>query len=322
MLRGFLVIAALLASSAVASAEVTLASARAQFEAMHNEDAQRQFELLLAQQPDDARLLYYLGRLQLRQYHRQQAVDTLRRAVALQPAVTEYRLSLCEAIGAYIDDVPFYRKLSLAQDIHRHLEIALANDSRSFNVHDGLMKFYLSAPALIGGGHDKAVQEAAQIAAIDPARGHVASGVIARHDLRYADAESEFRAAAAAAPADPLPRYELGRTQLAQQHYDTAFATFEDLMRRFPAETAAYYHGAEVALRSGQRLDRGGDWLKTYLARGPIRDEDPSMVMAYRLFGKLSELTEHREAARSAYRTALQLDPADTEVARALDKLD
>ena len=322
MLRSIPGLAALMLSATVAASDVTLASARAQFEAMHTEEAQRQFEQLQMQQPDDAAVLYYLGRLQLRQYHRKQAVQDLRRAVELQPAVTEYRLSLCEALGAYIDEQPFYRQLGLAQEIHNQLQTALAGDSRSVGVHDGLMKFYLSAPALIGGGHDKALQEAGQIAALNPARGHVAYGVIANHDKRYADAEREFRAATLAAPSDLLPRYELGQAQLAQRHYDAAFGTFEDLMRQFPLETAAYYHFANVAALSGQRLERGTEILKAYLARGPVSDEDPTLVMAYRVLGRLSELTAHRDDARNAYRIALQLDPADAEIAQALQKLD
>jgi tetratricopeptide (TPR) repeat protein len=322
MLRGLATLLALMLCAAAVASEITLTTARAEFEAMHTEEAQRQFEQLLKRQPDDAAALYYLGRLQLRQHRRKQAVQDLRRAVELQPTATEYRLSLCEALGAYIDEQPFYRQLGLAQEIHQQLDIALAGDPRSFGVHDGLMKFYLAAPALIGGGRDKALQEARQIAAINPARGHVAYGVIANHDRRYADAEREFRAAMQAAPPDAVARYDLGQAQLAQQHYDAAFATYEDLMRQLPRETAAYYHLANAALQSGQRLERGIEALKTYLARGPVRDEDPSPAQAYRLLGRLSESSLRKDDARSAYRSALQLDPSDAEVAQALRKLD
>jgi tetratricopeptide (TPR) repeat protein len=322
MLRGLASMLALLLSAAAVATEITPASARAEFEAMHTEEAQRQFELLLARQPDDAAALYYRGRLQLRQHRRKQAVQDLRRAVELQPATTEYRLSLCEALGAYIDEQPFYRQLGLAREIHQQLESALAGDPHSIGVHDGLMKFYLAAPALIGGGRDKALHEAQQIAAINPALGHIAYGVIASHDQRYADAEREFRAAMQAAPADPAARYELGQAQLAQQHYDAALATYEEMLRQFPRETAAYYHLANAAWQSGQRLVAGIEALKIYLARGPVRDADPSLAQAYRLLGRLSESSLRRDDARSAYRTALQLDPGDVEVAQALRKLD
>jgi tetratricopeptide (TPR) repeat protein len=324
MLRGFAGMLLLLAlrGAAAAVSDVTPESARVQFETMHTEEAQRQFEQLNAQKPDDPAVLYYLGRIQLRQHHRKQAVLALRRAVELRPEITDYQLSLCDALGAYIDEQPFYRKLGLAEEIHKHLLMALANDPRSTDVHDGLMKFYLSAPALIGGSHDKALQEAARIAVLNPARGHVAYGLIADHDERFVDAEREFLAAIQIAPDDLLQRYELGQAQLAQRHYEAAFGTFEGLIRRFPRETAAYYYFAGVAVQSGQRLERAAEALKTYLSRGPTSDDDPSPVLAYRLLGRLSELTAHSDQARSAYRTALQLDPADTEIAQALQKLD
>ena len=311
-----------LAVSASAAAEVTLESARADFEAMRTVDAQRQFSQLLAQHPDDPGLLYYLGRLQLRQYHRRDAVELLRRAVALRPTNTRYQLDLCEAIGAYIDEQPFYKKLGLAQEIHQHLLVALANDPRSVAVHDGLMKFYIEAPAVIGGGVDKAQQEAEQIAALDASRGHVAFAVIATHQRRYADAERELRAAVQAAPDDPLPRYALGQAQVAQQHFDAALSTYSEILKRFPRETAAYYQIAAVAMTSGHQLGRGLDAAKTYVARGPLIDDDPSPLQAYRLLGRLLEKCDEPAKARDAYRTALQLDPTDDAAAQALQKLD
>lgn len=322
ILRGLGAFLALVFAAAVCAADVSMDSARTQFFAMHSEEAQRQFEALRAQNPSDAEVLYYLGRLELRQFHRKQAVKLLRRAVELQPDVVEYRISVCEAIGAYIDDVPFYRQLGLAQEIYKHLETALALDPKSIQVHDGLMKFYLAAPALIGGGHDKAVAEAAQIAVLNPSRGYVATGLIAVNDKRYADAERDFRAAIQVSPNDPLARYELGKVQQAQKRFDAAFATFEEVMQLLPKETAAYYYYARTAAMANQRLDRGTERIKIYLARGQVIDDDPSLVAAYRVQGRLAELSSRLDVARSAYQTALRLDPDNAGAAAALKKLD
>ncbi|TXH05070.1 MAG: tetratricopeptide repeat protein [Nevskiaceae bacterium] len=322
MIRRVFVALALLCGAASAWADITLDTARAEFRAMHNEEAQRQFEQLRTQAPDDPVVLHYLGRLQLRAYHRRQAVDLLRRAVALAPDIAEYRINLCEALGAYIDEVPFYRKLTLAREIHRNLLAGVAADPSVVDLHDGLMKFYLDAPLIIGGGHDQAEDEAARIAALDPVRGHVAHGVIAAHDRHYGEAEREFRAAIEAAPDRPLARYELGRVQLAQGHYDAALATYRALQQALPGETAVYYAMAEVAAQSGQRLEAGLTALNIYLARGPRTDDDPSLALAYRLLGRLSARGDRPEAAREAYRTALRLDPGDGVAAQALRQLD
>lgn len=222
ILRGLGVGIALLFSAGVFAADANLQSARTQFFAMHTEEALRQFEALRVQNPDDAEVLYYLGYLQLRQFHRKTAVKLMRRAVELKPEVVDYRIGACEAIGAYIDDVPFYRQIGLAREVYQNLKAGLAVDPKSIEVHDGLMKFYLGAPALMGGGHDKAVAEAAQIAVLNPSRGYVATGLIAVSDKRYGDAERDFRAAIQVAPDDPLPRYELGKVQLARRHFDSA----------------------------------------------------------------------------------------------------
>ena len=323
ILRGLSAFIALLFATATAfAADVSLDSARVQFFAMHTEEAQLQFELLQSQNPSDAEVLYYLGRLQLRQYHRKSAVKLLRRAVESEPDVVAYRISVCEAIGAYIDDVPFYRQLGLAQEVYKHMQAALALDPRSVQVHDGLMKFYLAAPALIGGGHEKAVTEAAKIAVLNPSRGYVATGFIAVHDKRYANAERDFRAAIQIAPTDPLARYELGKVQQTQKHFDAAFATFEEAMQVLPRETAAYYHFANTAALANQRVDLGTEKIKIYLARGQVIDDDPSLVAAYLVQGRLAELSSKPDAARTAYQTALRMDPDNAAAAAALQKLD
>ncbi|PTU31022.1 tetratricopeptide repeat protein [Stenotrophobium rhamnosiphilum] len=322
ILRGISALLALLLGTAVFAADVTLDSARAEFVAMHSDEAQRQFTLLQAQTPNDPAVLFYLGRLQLRQNHRKTAVQLLRRAVELKPDNVDYRIWISAAIGAYIDDVPFYRKLSLAQEIHQHLDAALLVDPRSVDVRDGLVRFHLAAPTIIGGGRDKAVAEAARLMALDRSEGSIANGVIAIHDKRYVDAEREFRAAIQAAPKSAAPRYELGKLQQIQKNFDAAFATFEDVMQLLPRETAAYYHYAHTAALANQRLDSGLEKVKVFLARGPMTDEDPTPVMGYRVLGRLSALSAKKDAARNAYQTALKLDPDNAETAAALKKLD
>lgn len=322
ILRGLSAFIALLLSTVVLATDVSLDSARTQFFAMHTEEAQRQFEALRLQNPDDAEILYYLGYLQLRQYHRKAAVKLMRRAVELKPDVVDFRIGVCEAIGAYIDDVPFYRQIGLAREVHEHLLAGLKIDSKSIEVHDGLMKFYLGAPALMGGGHDKAVAEAAQIAVLNPSRGYVATGLIAVSDKHYGDAERDFRAAIQVAPNDPLARYELGKVQLTRKHFDAAFETFEEVMQKLPKETAAYYYYADTAARSGQRMERGAEKINLYLALGPMTDNDPSAVDAYQVQGRLAEFSSKPDAARSAYQMALKLDPDNTAAAKALRKLD
>lgn len=322
ILRGLGACLALLCCVTAWSADVSLESARAQFVAMHTEEAQRQFETLRLQNPDDAEVLYNLGYLQLRQYHRKAAVKLMRRAVELKPDVVAYRIGACEALGAYIDDVPFYRQIGLAREVFENLKAGLALDPRSIEVHDGLMKFYLGAPALMGGGHDKAVTEAAKIAVLNPSRGYVATGLIAVHDRRYADAERDFRAAIQIAPNDTLPRYELGKVQQAQKHFDAAFATFEEVMQLLPAEPAAYYHYANTAVLAKRHIESGVEKIRAYIARGPGSDNDPSLVEAYQVQGHLAELESKLDLARSAYQTALRMDPDSTATAAALRKLD
>ena len=71
-----------------------------------------------------------------------------------------------------------------------------------------LGEFYAEAPGIIGGGKDKARQQADALMSLDPAIGHWVLARIAEKEKDPAKAESEYRARSRRA----IPRFADGST--------------------------------------------------------------------------------------------------------------
>jgi tetratricopeptide (TPR) repeat protein len=306
----------------VQAAEDRLSVAIAQFDAMRNDEALRSFVKLNEQDPNNAQVQYYLGRIQQRQFHLEAAAKWLRQAIQLDPTKAEYRLSLCAVLGDLVEQSSILDQISIAQEVHENLLAAVKAEPASTRARDGLMHYYLEAPVIAGGSGRKAREVAAAIAKLDRGLGHLALGDIALVEKRLNDAAREYELAVQGMPGDPAPLYQLVITYQKQERYSSAYTVLDDIQNRFPAETAVYYHQAENMILSGEISDRVVNLLETYIKKGPRTDEDPVVPQAYLELGHVQERLNRPEAAYRAYKAALNLNPQYREARTALHALD
>ena len=306
----------------VQAADDRLPVAIAQFEAMRNDDALRSFIKLNEQNPNNAEMQYYLGRLQQRQFHLEAAAKWLRQAIALDPSKAEYRLSLCTVLGDLVERASILDQISIAREVHENLVAAVEAEPSSARAHDGLMHYYLEAPTIAGGSSRKALNEAAAIAKIDRGLGHLALGDIALVEKRLEDAGLEYALAAEGRPNDPSPLYQLVITYQQQERYSEAKRVLDSMSIHFPFETALYYYQAENLILSGEISDRVVKLLETYIKKGPRTDDDPVIPQAYLELGHVQQRLGRPIAAYKAYKAARNLNPQNREAKIALKELD
>lgn len=304
------------------AADDRLAAAIAQFDAMHNDEALRSFIKLNEKNPSNAQIQYYLGRVQQRLFHLEQAAQWLRQAVELDPSKADYRVSLCEVLGGLVDQSTILDQVSIAQEVHTNLVAAVEAEPLSVRAHDALMHYYLEAPTIAGGSSRKALNQAAIIAKIDRGLGHLALGDIALVEKRLEDAGREYALAAEARPNDPEPLYQLVITYQQQERYAAVPPVLDDILKRFPTETAVYYYQAENLILSGDLSGRAVALLETYIKKGPRIDDDPLITQAYLELGHLQARLNHTFYARRAFKAARDLDPSNREARHALRELD
>lgn len=129
-----------------------------------------------AQDPENLQLLgeAWIG---LREFKK--AVEVLEKAASIAPKSSSIQLWLGRAWGRRAEANKLMA-FTWARNAKNAFERAVALDAKNRDALDDLFEYYVEAPAIVGGGLDKAEDVAKQIAAIDPAKGQRAMDRIAK----------------------------------------------------------------------------------------------------------------------------------------------
>jgi len=102
------------------------------------------------------------------QQHYREAIDVLDALPESAPPDARVHLLLGKAYGRLAEHVPWYRALIHARRCGTELERAVELDPRNRDALAALARFYEEAPALVGGGADKAAPLRERLRALDP----------------------------------------------------------------------------------------------------------------------------------------------------------
>jgi tetratricopeptide (TPR) repeat protein len=225
-------------------------------------------------QQDSARAAYDRGRVAMRERKTDDAVKAFERAIALQPAVSDYHLWLGYAYTRQLGEVSFIRKASVGRKIGPQYDKAVELDSSSVDAAEARVDFYLEAPGIVGGSVDKAKAEAERLRKLSPYRAAFARAKIAENEKNWELVEQEFGALMSAYPDSATPHYYFGR----------------------------------AAAMSGKELSRGEVALRRFLALLGTTQPASRAVGHYRL-GMIREKQGDRAGARTEYDSAVALNP-------------
>ncbi|MDB6095395.1 MAG: hypothetical protein JWM32_2957 [Verrucomicrobia bacterium] len=279
---GFLFATLALASNAEAPRETAIAL----YKAKQFPEARIAFEKIAAENPRDAEAHYYLGTIADRRNDNDEAVKQLEAAVALNPASSEYFASLGEAYGTAANKAGMLAKMSWAKKCQAALEKSIELDPNNLAARNGLVSYYRAAPSFVGGGMPKAYAQAEEIRKRDPLMG---ASVLAQ-------------------------------LYIVEHKYEEAFGLFNEVLEASPDNYLAHYSLGRTAAQSGLHLAEGEKALKRCLELTPGKGDPSHAAVQWRL-GNLAEKRGDPAAARTAYESALNLDPGFTQAKAALAKL-
>ena len=209
------------------------------------------------------------------------------RAAALDPSNSELHRQLGEAYAQAGQKAGMLSKMSLGKKSLAAYEKAVALDPENLAARSSLASIYLMAPAMMGGGSEKAYAQAAEIKKRDASRGRVTFATLYAGEKKYAE----------------------------------AFAEIEEVLKTTPDHYAALYQFGRLAALSGDRIDRGIAALKQSLAQ-PASPGAPGHDAAHWRLGNLQEKKGDKAAARAAYEASLQVNPKFPQAIDSLKKLD
>lgn len=282
--RAILLPIALLAAAPLRA--TTFAQAESLYHAKRYAEARRAFEAVIAAHPENAAAAYRLGRLALLRDDGPAAVRWLEKATSLAPKKAHYFKSLGDAYGLAAQHAGFFSGFSLARKCGAAYRHAVALDPHDLDAREALFEFYRQAPAIVGGGLDKARAEALAIRRLDDVRGTL----------------------------------ELVEVDVARKDYAAAFSALDRLRHDHPDATVVLYQLGRIAALSGRRLDRGRAALRAYLAHPPSGDVPPPWEAHWRLAQILEKQGDPR-AARAQLAAALKLNPTQPQLLEAKRRL-
>jgi tetratricopeptide (TPR) repeat protein len=291
--------------------------AKALYEAKKYDDAEKTLKQVAEKTTDYAAARYYLGRIAFDKKEYSDAADYFQEATEANPKGADYFNWLGNTYGTIARDANVLKQGMLAPKMKKAWETAIALDSKNIDARTSLIQYYTQAPGFMGGSIEKAQEVARQIIALSPAEGHRQLGNVYMSDKKPAEAEKEFLEAARINP-DYVS--VLANFYTNQKQYEKAFTLFEEALKKNPDDFVAIYQVGKTSALSGQKLDRGEECLKKYLARTPGQNE-PSHAGANMRLAQIKEKRGNKAEAKKLFETALKMDGNLKEAKEGLERV-
>ena len=299
--RTFLIVLLTFISALTASAE----SAKELIAAGRVDEAIAELNGHLSTAPTDAESSNLLCRAYYALEDWERAESTCKKAVALDPDNSRFHLWLGRVYGERADRANVLAAGVLAEKARGEFEHAVQLNPNDEDARLDLAEFYVLAPRVLGGGEQKAREQAQSIATVDPGREHWIYARIAEQKKDFATAEREYHQYIDLSKGDAQAWLNLAfflRRQLRIEEMEQAVVK---LSQAPIARLDALVEASEILYRTGRSYPFATELLRRYLAAGPV-EAAPAFKTHY-LLGMLLEKQGDKAGAAQEYRASLSL---------------
>jgi len=295
----FFVFCGMLAEAAAAPTPVDLLSAG------RVDDAVRSLNVRVKDNPSDAEAYHLLSRAFFHLRKWDDAINYGEKAVQLNPSKASYYMWLGRAYGEKADESSFITAAGLTKKIRINFERAVELDGNSVEARTDLAEFYVEAPGFMGGGTDRAAEQARAIASLDAAKAHWISARIAEKKKDSAAAEREYMAAIKDS-GDADYWLNLASFYRRQNRYDDMENAVNKALSSPMAKSNSLFDAATLLLRSGRNLSGAANDVRKYLSL-PTQNEEAPAFEAHYVLGQILEKQGDKAGAANEYRASLAL---------------
>jgi len=267
-----------------AASSPTLKQARQLYESTNY---QASLAMLKAIEPKDGAVYELMGQNHYMQGEYKKATELLENAAAAEPGNSEYELWLGRAFGRRAETASPFTAPANATKARQHFEKAVELNPRNLEALSDLFEYYLEAPGFLGGGLDKAVGVAGQMASLAPVEGHWAQARLAEKKKEFGSAEEHLQRAAELAPKQAGRLIDLARFLAKQGRYPESDQSFRKAEKLAPNSPQVIYARADTYVQQGRNLDTARTLLKRYL-QAQLSPDDPPRAAAEKLLKKAS----------------------------------
>jgi tetratricopeptide (TPR) repeat protein len=251
------------------------------------------------------------------------AVGVGERASKAYPDDARVWMWLGRAYGRKAIEANLLARASWAGKTREAWEKAVALDPNNLEARFDLMQYYLQAPAMLGGGLDKAKAQADAIATIRPAYGQLAQGTIAMTQKDPAGAEAAWREAVRLEPTDHRVRITWSALLTREERHDELIAFWNEQAANSPDDAMVQFQLGRVAAITGRNLDAGLAALDRYalMPTKPTEEQLSAGAPEWRR-GQILEKLGRTDEALAAYAAAVAANPNLAEAKKDLERLE
>jgi len=242
------------------------------------------------------------------------------RAVSLSPDNAIFHLWLGREYGEKAAAANPLSAASLARKTKAEFEQAVKLDPADVQAHADLAEYYTDAPSVMGGGLDKARDQANQVAKYDQATSHWILALIADKDKRYSDAESELREAIKVAKNPAQNWMNLASFYRRRSRFDDMQKAISQALAQPGKSAEIYYNAASELFQAGKNLAAAVQYLKQYLASNAMVEDAPAFRAHY-LMGQIYEKMGNKSDAVTEYKASVALASGFAPASKALGRL-
>ena len=261
------------------------------------DEANAVLQPILKAQPNDARARQLLCRVYYSQDMADGAVRECEAATASAPSASDHQVWLGRSYGLKASQANPLVAFGIAKRVRTSFERAVQLDPVSVQALSDLGQFYVEAPAIVGGGLDKAYAIAGRMRPLSAARAHRLLGMIANKKKDAVTAEAEFQAAVAAGRA-PEAYVDLGSFYQQHGQNDKAYSALQAAIAADHARGPALVDVASVLTLLNRSPELAERCLRDYLSSSAKTDDAP----AFKVHVQLGDLLLHRGDVAGAHR--------------------
>ena len=248
------------------------------------------------------------------------AIAAGEKAVSLTPDNSMVHLWLGREYGEKAASVNPLSAASFARKTKNEFEQAVKLDPANVQAHADLAEYYADAPSIMGGGLDKARDQAAQVARYDEATSHWILALVAGKEKNYTEAESQLQQAIKVAK-DPA-QYWMNLASFYGHHSrpDDMQKAISQALAQPNKSAEVYYNAASELFRSGKDFASAVQYLKKYLNSGAMVEDAPAFRAHY-LLGQIYEKMGNKPDAAAEYKASLALASGFSPASKALGRV-
>lgn len=235
------------------------------FERQQYEEAEKVLRQTIAANASDATGQYYLGRTYFMLCDYEQAIMHLERAADSGKNQADHYFWLGRAYGEKAQRSGVFKQAGLAKKIRAAFEQAVALDSKHVDARTGLGNFYAQAPRFMGGGIDKATEQAKALVALNPLKGGLLSARILEEQKEPDRAEAAYEKLEERYGNSPgaFDLYgEYGKFLLREGRIADAIGKLEKQVALKPGSISGHFNLAAAYKAAGRSQDAANEYAK------------------------------------------------------------